>query len=212
MNINSSLPDAAYMRRNWLSAGSDKGLSPIGRQAITWTNADLLSIGLMWTSFNEIGIGILSLSLKKCIWKCCLSKRRPFCLGGDELTKLLFYEIISVFIGIGLCDGLAPNRWQAITETVMANGLKTWCYQFRITRNHCTAKRFQAISIHRKIFNIRRTKSQKWFSSRLAVSCLCPIHWSLVLSREWRCSWSSPDRQFFLPTKVRLILDVWRAS
>ena len=26
-------------------------------------------------------------------------------------------------------------------------------------------------------------------------SCLCPIHWSQVLSREWRCSWSSPDRR-----------------
>ena len=25
-------------------------------------------------------------------------------------------------------------------------------------------------------------------------SCLCPIHWSQVLSREWRCSWSSADR------------------
>ena len=24
-------------------------------------------------------------------------------------------------------------------------------------------------------------------------SCLCPIHWSQVLSREWRCSWSSAD-------------------
>ena len=26
-------------------------------------------------------------------------------------------------------------------------------------------------------------------------SCRCPIHWSQVLSREWRCSWSSTDRQ-----------------
>ena len=26
-------------------------------------------------------------------------------------------------------------------------------------------------------------------------SCLCPIHWSHVLSREWRCSWSSADRR-----------------
>ena len=26
-------------------------------------------------------------------------------------------------------------------------------------------------------------------------SCLCPIHWSLVLSREWRYSWSSADRR-----------------
>ena len=26
-------------------------------------------------------------------------------------------------------------------------------------------------------------------------NCLCPIHWSQVLSREWRCSWSSTDRR-----------------
>ena len=26
-------------------------------------------------------------------------------------------------------------------------------------------------------------------------SCLCPIHWSQVLCREWRCSWSSADRR-----------------
>ena len=25
-------------------------------------------------------------------------------------------------------------------------------------------------------------------------SCLCPVHWSQVLSRLWRCSWSSADR------------------
>ena len=26
-------------------------------------------------------------------------------------------------------------------------------------------------------------------------SCPCSVHWSHVLSREWRCSWSSPDRR-----------------
>ena len=26
-------------------------------------------------------------------------------------------------------------------------------------------------------------------------SCLCPIHWSQVLSQEWKCSWSSADRR-----------------
>ena len=26
-------------------------------------------------------------------------------------------------------------------------------------------------------------------------SCLCPIQWSQLLSREWRCSWSSADRR-----------------
>ena len=26
-------------------------------------------------------------------------------------------------------------------------------------------------------------------------SCLCPVHWSQVLSGEWRCSWSSAGRR-----------------
>ena len=34
-----------------------------------------------------------------------------------------------------------------------------------------------------------------WMFLILSCSCLCPIHWSQVLSREWRCSWSSADRQ-----------------
>ena len=29
----------------------------------------------------------------------------------------------------------------------------------------------------------------------LSCSCLWPIHWSQVLNREWRCSWSNADRQ-----------------
>ena len=30
----------------------------------------------------------------------------------------------------------------------------------------------------------------------LSCRCLCPVHWSQVLSREWRCSWSSADRRW----------------
>ena len=29
----------------------------------------------------------------------------------------------------------------------------------------------------------------------LSCSCLCPIHWYQVLSREWRRSWNSADRR-----------------
>ena len=45
---------------------------------------------------------------------------------------------------------------------------------------------------YRKVSNIRRTKSQNLNVSRLL---LYPIRWSQVLSREWRCSWSSADRR-----------------
>ena len=45
--------------------------------------------------------------------------------------------------------------------------------------------------------NISGTKSQNLFLVLLG-SCLCPIHWSEVLSREWRCSWSSSHLQCIL--------------
>ena len=56
--INSTPPSAAYMSANWISFGSDNGLAPKRRQAITWTNADLLSIGPKGTNFSEIWIEI----------------------------------------------------------------------------------------------------------------------------------------------------------
>ena len=52
-------------------------------------------------------------------------------------------------------------------------------------------------------------------SSLLSLSCLCPIHWSQVLSQEWRCSWAAPTGDapttaqwstILLPTKVGLIM------
>ena len=39
--------------------------TPVRRQAITWTYAGLLSIGLLGTNFSEIWIWILSFSFKK---------------------------------------------------------------------------------------------------------------------------------------------------
>ena len=58
-------------------------------------------------------------------------------------------------------------------------------------------------------------KTYKFFIS--SCSSLCPIHWSQVLSRQWRCSWSSIDKPSsnyisettsLLP-KVQLTLEVW---
>ena len=61
-----------YASMNWVSIGSGNGLSPVRRQAITRTNADILSIGPLGTKFNKIWIEILTFSLKKCVWKCFL--------------------------------------------------------------------------------------------------------------------------------------------
>ena len=45
-----------YALVNWVSTGSGNGLSPVRRQAITWTNGGLLSVGLLGTNFSEIRI------------------------------------------------------------------------------------------------------------------------------------------------------------
>ena len=43
---------------NWVNTGSGNGLSSIWHQAITWTNAELLSIGPSGTNFSGIQIKI----------------------------------------------------------------------------------------------------------------------------------------------------------
>ena len=50
-------------------------------------------------------------------------------------------------------------------------------------------------SIYRQFSNISRTQSQNIMFLVLPCCWLCPIHWSHVLSWEWRCSWSSTDRR-----------------
>ena len=67
---------------------SDNGLSPVRCQAITWTNAGLLSIGLMWTDFNEIWIWILSFSFKKMHLKLS-SARMAAILSRGRCVKII---------------------------------------------------------------------------------------------------------------------------
>ena len=45
------------------------------------------------------------------------------------------------------------------------------------------------------ISNIRGTKWQNLYESHLSCSCIFPIHWNPLLSRELRCSWSSTDNR-----------------
>ena len=67
--------------------GSDNGLSPGRRQAIVWTNAVILLIGTLGTTFSEILVGIRLFSLKKMHLKMSSGKWWPFCLGLNVLTQ-----------------------------------------------------------------------------------------------------------------------------
>ena len=72
-----------------ISIGSDNGLSPGRRQAITWTNAGKLLIGPLRTNFREISIEIRTFSFKKMRLKVSSAKWRPFCLGLNVLRSWL---------------------------------------------------------------------------------------------------------------------------
>ena len=69
--------------------GSDNGLAPVRRQAITWTKAGILLIGPLETSFSEILIEIHAFAFKKMHLKMSSGKWRPCWLGLDVLRFFL---------------------------------------------------------------------------------------------------------------------------
>ena len=80
------------------SIGSDNGLSPGRRQAIIRTNAGILLIRPLGTNFSEFLVEIITFSFKKMRLKVSSAKRRPFCLGLNELNwirALLMHESIN---------------------------------------------------------------------------------------------------------------------
>ena len=67
--------------------GSDIGLSPGLRQAISWANAEILLIEPLGTKLSEILIELHTFSFKTMHLKMSSGKWRPFCLGPNVLTK-----------------------------------------------------------------------------------------------------------------------------
>ena len=66
--------------------GSDNGLMPGPRQAMIWTNTEILLIEPLGTNFSENLIGIQTFSFKKMHLKMLSAKWRLFRLGLNELS------------------------------------------------------------------------------------------------------------------------------
>ena len=79
--------------------GPDNDLSPGRRQAIIWTNAEILFIGPWGTNFSEIFIGIYTFSFKKIHLKMSSAEWRPFCLG---LNVLIEYNMITYISSVAI--------------------------------------------------------------------------------------------------------------
>ena len=93
--------------------GSDNGLSPGRRQAITWTNARILLIGPLGTHFSEISIKILTFSFTKMRLKVSSAKWCPLCLGLNVLTNTSFNTLTPVnmfFYTLGFA-WLSQGQW-----------------------------------------------------------------------------------------------------
>ena len=75
--------------------GSDNGLSPGRRQAITWTSDGIYLTGPLETNFNEILIEIDIFSFTKMHLEKSSGKWRPFCLGLNVLPlSCLVYQVL----------------------------------------------------------------------------------------------------------------------
>ena len=124
--------------------GSDNGLSPGRRQAIIWTNAEILFIRSSETNFNEIISEIHTFPLKKMHLKMSSAKRRPFWSGGDELkpdcitSQTLFYlqSVLSRARG-------GSASWQCLCCTVhheywFVENICTVHHKYRLVVNICT--------------------------------------------------------------------------
>ena len=77
--------------------GSDNGLSPGRRQAITWSNVGMLLIGPLGTNFSEMLIEIHTFLFQKIHSKMSSRKWRPFCLGLNVLTHWGRDNMVAIF-------------------------------------------------------------------------------------------------------------------
>ena len=104
--------------------GSDDGLSPGLRQAIIWTNAEILLTGHLGTKFSEILIEIHTFSFKKMHLKMSSGKWHPFCLGLNVLSHDVVYlcrklPSLSKFLWFFYCPNLLVLNEKVICQSVI---------------------------------------------------------------------------------------------
>ena len=105
---------------NWVSIGSDNGLSPVWLQAITWTNNGLLSIGNLGTNFSEIWIKIHNFSFMKNAFEYVVCEMVAILSRGrwiNTLRLVMHYASMKwlIMFQVMACAMFAvkhtPNKW-----------------------------------------------------------------------------------------------------
>ena len=136
---------------NLTTIGSVNGLSPGRRQAIIWTNAGILFIGLLGTNFSEILIEIPIFSFKKMRLKVSSAKWRPFCLGLNVLTHCNVM-ITVVLVSIGSNKSIRPLPEQKIFLEYVTKITKQLCcrnkFNLLFVVTYCGLRKMAAICLN----------------------------------------------------------------
>ena len=107
------------------------------------------------------------------------------------------HVILMKFSWLATLDIVVLTTFNAVSEKdfiKMMTFLFQWCdacfvaFQASISSIH-------SLQDYRKTSNIRRTNQKASMILISSWSRFWPILWSQVLSREWRCCWSSADRR-----------------
>ena len=179
--------------------GLDNGLSPGRRQAIIWTNAGIVLIGLLATIFSEILIGIETFSSKKMLLKMSSAKWRPFCLGLNVLAHCgpvmpyWWHRSGSTLARVMACCLMAPSHylnqcWVIISEALWHSSAGNFTgntqviypwnefenYQFKIT---ATPHRGQWVNSLWLSDTIWRHKSGSKLAQVMACCLMAPSHY-----------------------------------
>ena len=119
-------------RRIWVNKltinGSDNGLSPGRRQAIIWTNAEILFIPLLGRQYSEILIEIHIFILKKKHLKMSSAKWWPFCFGLNVKTVVFGFGLLRLYnqFSVGSRDGFIYTFQRCLVARIEKEVLSYW--------------------------------------------------------------------------------------
>ena len=157
-----------------------------------------LLLGLVYTEYCPNAIAKTSINIAQ-FYDVTLARFR---IKHNMNLSCLHGGMFSVFPGIRVrihapycvrCIKISNNAVKIIFNEWIFMQKGSPCYW---DTNRWVAHIVPIFSKNRQTSKVKDFKSQNWNISRLVFSCLCPISWSPMLSRNWRCSWSRSDRRY----------------
>ena len=122
--------------------GSDNGLSPGRRQAIIWTNAEILLIGHLGKNFSGILIEIHTFSFKEnafenVVWKTAAILSRPQCVNslapgqlGRNFRQVILQLILVIYGWSISCEIALRSMPLDLTDDESTSvQVMAWCHQ-----------------------------------------------------------------------------------